>query len=87
MTFAVAAPASRADHEWLESVVARVQRRHPEAPPWLVERSVRDVARQLDGAGVHLYLPILVERRGALTVKTVLAGDGGTPSTHPEDNS
>ena len=69
--------------EWLESVISRVQRRHPGAPPWLVERSVQDAARRFDDAGIHLYLPILVERRGAMTVAAVLTADEAS-STHPE---
>ncbi len=73
-------------HEWLESVIARVQRHHPAADPSLVERRVDEAARHFDDAGVHIYLPILVERRASLAVKAALTRptastlDPGEPS-------
>ena len=63
-------------------LVARLQERHPTAPPALVRQTIDDAVERFSTARVRAFLPILIERTAAEALRQAsIVPDGPASST------
>ena len=59
----------------LPHVMARLQQRHPKAPPGLVESCLDAAVARYSDARVRLYLPIFIERWASEALDVATSGE------------